>query len=93
VLRFDWNALRIDDEVLVHDPDTVELALVPGVVALVDSHRRENGVGIRIVADGRAVVLWPARLAVHRAPRNATEQCWRCDTATGLVGSLSATTA
>ena len=82
MLKFEWNALRIGDEVVVHDRTASEMAPLPGVVAMVDSHRRQNGVGVRVTARGESVVLWPARLAVHRDPR---ETCWRCETLTPVA--------
>ena len=86
MLRFDWNALRTGDDVLVHDPDTFEMALLPGVVAVVNSRRGQNDVGIRVFARGRTDVVWPARLAVHRVPRDPNERCWRCETVPELAG-------
>ena len=74
MLKFDWSGLRTGDDVLVHDPDTFEMALLPGVVAIVNSRRGQNGVGIRVLARGGTVVVWPARLAVHRVPRDPNEQ-------------------
>ena len=79
MLKFEWNALRAGDEVLVHDPADAELTLRPGVVALVYTRRRLNGVGIRMAAEGGAVIAWPTHLAVHQAPRDPRVPCWRCD--------------
>jgi hypothetical protein len=80
VLKFEWNALRSGHKVLVHDPGSAEMALTAGVVAVFETHKGANGVGIRLpVKGGEDVVLWPSRLVVHPDPRDATEPCWRCD--------------
>ena len=79
MLTMEWNALRIGDRVAVHDPDSPTLALVPGVVALVDMRRGANGVGIRVHRAGSTGVLWAPAAAVHRDPTGPAEDCWRCD--------------
>ena len=48
--KYEWNGLRVGDAVLVHDPETTQMALLPGVVAVVDAHKGQNGVGIRTSA-------------------------------------------
>ena len=79
MLRLEWNALRPGDHVLVHDPRTAEMTLTDGVVTSVDTHKGLNGVGIRVGAGhGETWVLWPSSFIVHRAPRDPTEPCWRC---------------
>ena len=80
MLRFEWNALRSGDHVLVHDPRTAEMTLASGVVTGGDTHKRINGVGIR-VGDGRGetAVLWPSPFVVHHDPRDPAEPCWRCE--------------
>jgi hypothetical protein len=59
------------------------MALIPGTVAMIDSHRGRggvNGVGIRVDDDdGTSRVVRPSHLAVHPDPLDATEPCWRCD--------------
>ena len=75
MLRFEWNALRAGDHLLVHDPRTAEITITAGAVATVDTHKAANGVGIRI--DG-AELLWPSYLAVHRDPIDPDDPCWRC---------------
>jgi|SRR4029450_3599705 hypothetical protein len=81
MLRLEWNALRVGDKVLVHDASDVDLRLVPGVVAMVESATGSDDIGIRIAPDhdvgGR--VVRPQRLAVHLDPLDPTETCWRCD--------------
>ena len=76
MLRFDWNALLPGDQVLVHGASDTTLS--SGVVAFVDVLRSSNGVGVRVMTDGREVILWPSRLAVHPDPRDPTEPCWQC---------------
>lgn len=83
MLKFEWNALRIGDGVLVHDPRDAELGLIRGAVLMVDSNkgkRPANDVGIRVGAGDEQHVLWPSYLAVHRDPNDPLEDCWRCDT-------------
>jgi hypothetical protein len=90
MLRFDWDALRVGDSVRLHDRDQADLALVPGIVAMVDTKKRSNGIGIRIGSTKGKVILWPSRLAVHLDPRDPTEECWRCQAlaakAEGAIG-------
>ena len=84
MLRFEWNALRPGDHVLVHDPDTAVMTLIDGVVTSVDSHKRLNGVGIRVGASGvDTAISWPSDLVVHRDPSDETESCWRCQELAG----------
>ena len=80
MLRFQWNALRIGDRVLVHDSGTAPRALAPGVVTLIDTHRGVNGVGIRMATVSGARLFWPAFRTVHPDPVDPTEPCWRCST-------------
>lgn len=79
MLKYESNALRIGDKVLVHDWRSVELALNRGVVVWVETHKGANGVGIRVPSgDGETVIVWPSYRAVHRDPRDPTEACWQC---------------
>ena len=79
MLRFEWNALRPGDHVVVHDPRTAGMALTAGVVTGVETHKRVNGVGIRVgAAHGDTAVLWLSSFVVHHDPRDTTEPCWRC---------------
>ena len=82
MMIFEWNSLRKGDKVLAHDPRSGVMALLPGVVAMVDAHkgsRGVNSVGVDVAsADPAGVILWPSRLAVHNDPRDKTESCWRC---------------
>lgn len=92
MVRLEWKALRVGTHVLVHDPGDPEMKLVPGVVALVDTKRGSNDIGVRIVSNtGASLVVRPARLSVHSDPRNLAEPCWRCDAiaAAALVPALS----
>ena len=82
MLRFEWNALRAGDRVVVHDPASPEMTLLPGAVAMVDTYlgrKGANGVGIRMAeGEGSTRILWPSYLAVHRDPLDPSEPCWRC---------------
>ncbi len=94
MVRLEWNALRVGDHVLVHDPDDRDMRLVPGVVALVDTMRGTNDIGVRIASnDGSSHVVRPARLAVHSDPRNMAEPCWRCDAIAAARVQVVATSA
>ncbi len=80
MVRLEWNALRVGDKVLVHDPGDSSMRLVPGTVALVQSVSGPNDVGIRMGPEiGRQAVLRPSRLSVHLDPRDPDEECWRCE--------------
>jgi len=80
MLRFDWNALRPGDHVLVHDDGDITLALHDGVVAMIDDGPESNDVGIRLDApSGESMIVHPRRRAVHPAVIDHREPCWRCD--------------
>jgi hypothetical protein len=80
MLVFQWNALRVGDQVRVHDDRATDLTLHDGVVALLQTHpHRTNDVGIRLDGDAGAVV-YPLRHAVHLGRGDAHEGCWRCET-------------
>ena len=88
MLRLEWNSLRVGDRVLVHDAADADLALVPGVVAMVQTAAGSNDIGVRVTAEGAGHrIVRPARLAVHLDPWAHTETCWRCD---ALAASESA---
>ena len=78
--KLQWNALRLGDSVLVHDPRDSTMRLVPATVTLVDTRRRANDIGLRVASvNERSSVVRPNRLAVHLDPLDGTEDCWRCD--------------
>jgi signal peptidase I len=80
VLRLQWNALQVGDKVLVHDDADVSLRLQPGIVAMVQTAHDSNDLGVRVTGrSGQVSVVRPSRLSVHLDPRDATEECWRCD--------------
>jgi hypothetical protein len=80
MLRLDWDSLRAGDRVLVHGDWSTELALVPGVVVMVDAKRRApNGVGVRIGTGDAWHVVWPLYLAVHVDPQRGDDACRRCE--------------
>jgi hypothetical protein len=82
MLRYEWNALRVGDRVVVHDPVGTEFPLLAGTVAMVEttrSQRAANGVGIHVPTDGGGHrVVWPSLLAAHHDPPDPSEDCWRC---------------
>ena len=79
MLRFEWNALRVGNKVLIHDPRDVGMRLLGGVVAMVATVAGSNEVAIRVAPNGEtSQVLRPRRLTVHLDPRDVSEPCWRC---------------
>jgi hypothetical protein len=80
MLRLQWNELRVGDRVLVHDVDDAGLALIAGVVTVVQPAPGSNEVAIRLAGHGnaRSRVVSPQRLAVHMDPQGLDEGCWRC---------------
>ena len=94
MLRLQWNALQVGDKVLVHDDADVSLRLQPGIVAMVQTARGSNDLGVRVTAvSGQVSVVRPSRLAVHLDPRDVTEECWRCDAIAARSGGLEAAAA
>jgi hypothetical protein len=81
MLRFQWNALRRGDHVLVHDVDDPKLALRAGVVDLIDTRRSGRDVAIRYTTGTRAPrPVRPGRFAVHFDPIDDDgDDCWRCN--------------
>ena len=78
MLRFQWNALRIGDEVTVHDDSNTASTPVGGTVALVERHAsfsHDSDVVIRI--PGRRGVIRPRKSAVHLT-NGWSAECWRC---------------
>jgi hypothetical protein len=78
MLTFQWNSLRVGDRVIVHDDELPGLPLQPGVVADIQTHRRCRDVAVRIVTPGVSHVCRPRRQAVHLAPLDPDDVCWRC---------------
>ncbi len=79
MLKFQWNALRTGDHVLVHDVDDPKLALRAGVVALIDTRRSGRDVAIRYTT-GTLRLVRPGRFAVHFDPIDDDgDGCWRCN--------------
>jgi hypothetical protein len=88
MMRLEWNALRVGDKVLVHDPRDSAMQLLPGVVAMVQTMQgSSNDIGVTVAARrDRPSVLRPSRLAVHADLQDTAEECWRCDAIAALVG-------
>ncbi|HEY3484930.1 MAG TPA: hypothetical protein VGK49_06065 [Ilumatobacteraceae bacterium] len=85
MLVFQWNALRVGDQVRIHDDQAPDLPLRPGVVALVQTYPHEaNIVGIRLDGDP-TVVVHPRRHAVHLGRGDAHDECWRCEATSGVA--------
>ena len=78
-----WNALRVHDQVVVHDDGAADFALSPGVVVNVasrhDATTDSNRVTFRVNGrDGVERIARPKRLAVHLAGGDDHGGCWRC---------------
>ena len=87
MLRLQWNALQVGDRVLVHDDADISLRLQPGIVAMVQTAHGSNDLGVRVTRrSGEVGVVRPSRLSVHLDPRDATEDCWRCDAIAARAG-------
>jgi hypothetical protein len=79
MLKFQWNALRRGDHVLVHDVDDPKLALRAGVVTLIEPQRSGQDVAIRYTTGTRTPrPVRPGRFAVHFDPIDEGDGCWRC---------------
>jgi hypothetical protein len=79
MMGFEWDALRVEDHVLVHPPGSRGAVPVPGDVTMVMMRRGDNDIGIRIdAADGGHEVVWPLATAVHLLPLTDAAVCWRC---------------
>ena len=77
MLKFQWDALRRGDAVLVHASDA-DLGLRAGVVTLVDARPSGHDVGIRLTTGTpTGSVVRPGRFAVHLATVD-DHDCWRC---------------
>ena len=77
MLKFQWDALRRDDTVFVHDARDADLGLRAGVVTLVNVHPFGHDVGIRLATGTPRSVVRPGRFAVHLAA-GEDHDCWRC---------------
>jgi hypothetical protein len=78
MLKFQWNALRRDDRVFVHDPADADLGLRAGVVTLTDTGRFGRDVAIRLTIGRHTTrVVRPGRFAVHLG-NDYDDNCWRC---------------
>jgi len=79
MLRFQWDSLRRDDNLLVHDVASADLGLRPAVVVLIDSSGPRRDVAVRYT-DGPDAgrVVRPGRFATHLDPLTSTADCWRC---------------
>jgi hypothetical protein len=83
MLRVEWDSLRAGDRVLVHGGWDTELALVTGVVVMIDAKpHAPNGVGVRIGTGDAWHVVWPLYLAVHLDPQRGADTCRRCEAIT-----------
>jgi hypothetical protein len=81
--KFEWNALRPGDRVVVHDDDDSGLGLDEGVVEIVETRVGGNDVAVRLA--GSSLLIRPRRLAVHLSPVDSRDACWRCEAAAAAL--------
>ena len=55
--RFDWNALRVGDRVVAHDPAGADFSLLTGTVAMVDASRSKRGAALDSWPSGKMAVV------------------------------------
>ena len=88
MLMLQWTALKVGDNVLVHDDADISLRLLSGIVVMVETAHGSNDVGVRVAGgDSQRSVVRPSRLSVHLDPRDVSEGCWRCDAIAARAGS------
>jgi hypothetical protein len=88
VIAFEWNTLRVGDQVVVHEHSAERYRIPqPGVVAFVTIRRPTNEVGIRIDPSSGTRVLWPTSQEVHAATPAAAAACPYCVLVDGRVGT------
>jgi hypothetical protein len=80
MMGFEWDALRVDEPVLVHAPGAPNGPPEAGTVSMVLMERGRNEVGIQIGIPGTSErrVVWPLAAAVHLTPLVDAATCWRC---------------
>jgi hypothetical protein len=69
---FEWNALRVDDRVLVHDRARGTDAVLSGTVVMIETHHRVNrhrGVNTLGIRTSDSSIVWPNASSVDRVPR------------------------
>jgi hypothetical protein len=77
MLRMHWNALRVGDDVLVHDDNDLTAPLAQGTITILQSRPGGwNDLAIRLT--GADAVIRPRGGACHLLPLHS-EGCWRCD--------------
>ena len=60
--EFAWNGLRVGDRVVVNEHRAEVFGhSALGTVAFVNSHPRDNDVGVRLDGDASGLVRWPTR--------------------------------
>ena len=76
MLRLQWNALQVGDEVLVHDDADISLRLQPGTVAMVETAHGSNDLGVRVTGQSGEVrsfgpAAWRSTSILWTRPRSA----------------------
>lgn len=91
MLKFEWNALRIGDRVLVHDANSPQLTLLRGIVSVIDARKGAKRAGVRFSgSDDQHGIRWPSYSMMHRDPRASGDHCWRCDEAADVPREMNA---
>ena len=82
MLRMQWNALRVGDQVLVHNDDDLVAPLAEGTIRILQSRPAGwNDLAIRLTGTTGPVIR-PRGGACHLLPLRS-EDCWRCDVLAG----------
>ena len=77
MLRLHWNALRVGDQVLVHNDDELSTPLAEGTIKIVQTRPDGwNHLAIRLTGSTGHVIR-PRGGACHLLPLRP-EDCWRC---------------
>ncbi len=85
MLRFQWDALRVGDRVLVHDDLDAAFESHGATVRFVTTNvGRANEIALRL-DDPPMEIVRPRRHAVHQLPVDTNIDCWRCAVATRLT--------
>ncbi|HVM51808.1 MAG TPA: hypothetical protein VM262_01300 [Acidimicrobiales bacterium] len=78
MMRFEWDALRVGDEVVLHGPVAIAGGMVAGVVESVTARIGGNQVGIRLAGgDDAGTLVWSSWHSVHALAIEPTA-CWQC---------------
>jgi hypothetical protein len=88
--RLAWNALIVNDRVLVHAAENAYSVGVGTVTTVGARFRRTNRLTLRIEQSVASRTLnSPHRQAVHSMEPQCVERCWRCRRLARLLAAIS----